>query len=273
MENAGRGLRALARASTGFLTASWDGRYRPSYAGVDQGAGVNGGRYDSSDSPLRRDPRSAEALLRPIAEPRVTHPISSVPIAFMRSTQFSSRASHALHAAPVFAVEAREQSKKQSESTVTSLETKFDLEYKNAAEDRLATELEQMMAKRCEEFSIRLDQRLDSFYAQTASRLEAASQEILAGVCEVLNRDMAKELRAAMSGWAEKNRTLVNAECQAALNRFADNLENIASCRIESHRKEIQHLSAKLKTRLRGVAHALEELDPATQRSSGTNWH
>lgn len=123
------------------------------------------------------------------------------------------------------------------------------------------------MAKRCEEFSARLDRRLDSFYQQTAARLSVLSDEVVRHVSDVLKQQITDALTAVVADWSEQNRALVDAECHAALDRFAARLESLSCSRLEAHRKEIQNLSASLKVRLRGVAHALEELGPSSHRT------
>ncbi|MGB6484695.1 MAG: hypothetical protein WBE86_14510 [Candidatus Acidiferrales bacterium] len=169
---------------------------------------------------------------------------------------------------PVFDAEAREQAKKKAQPALAStMEDKAYAECKIAADQKLAAQLEEVLTKKCEEFSTRLERRLDSFYEQTALRLDVLSEEVVRHFCEVLNRQMTEALSSVMSDWTEQNRVLMNAECRAALDRFVGRLENISSSRLENHREEIQNISANLKNRLRGVAHALEELGPASHRS------
>jgi hypothetical protein len=188
----------------------------------------------------------------------------------MRPIRFSSAARPALQAMPIFDAGARGQARNaQSASALAStLEDNPCMESKPSAEDQLAAQLEEMLSRKCDEFSARLDRRLDSFYEQTALRLNALSEEIVRHVCGVLKQQMTEALTAVVADWSEQNRSLVDAECHAALDRFAARLESISSSRLEGHRKEIQNLSAGLKIRLRGVAHALEELGPSHHRTS-----
>ncbi len=186
----------------------------------------------------------------------------------MRPRRFSSQVSHIVQGMPVFDAEAREQARKNAQSALASLrQNKAYADAKSAADQKLDVQLEEVLAKKCEEFSTRLERRLDSFYEQTALRLDALSEEVVRHFCEALNHQMTESLSSVMADWTEQNRALVNAECHAALDRFAGRLENISSSRLENHRKEIQNLSSVLKIRLRGVAHALEELGPACHRT------
>ncbi len=164
---------------------------------------------------------------------------------------------------PEFDAEAREQSRKNSEADlIPDRAAPFFADLKALAEQKFSSQIEALLAKKCQEFSGRLEGRLESFYEQTASRLDVLSEEIVRQFCETLNRQMTEALNALMADRAEQNRALVDAECHAALDRFAARLEKISSSHLEGHRKEIQVLSLTLKTRLRGVAHALEELGP-----------
>lgn len=165
---------------------------------------------------------------------------------------------------PEFDAEAREQSRKSSHGAGSpDRGALFFGDLKAAvAEQKFASEIEVLLAKKCQEFSGRLEDRLESFYEQTASRLDVLSEEVVRQFCETLNQQMTEALNALMADRAEQNRALVDAECRAALDQFAARLERISSARLEGHRKELQVLSINLKTRLRGVAHALEELGP-----------
>ncbi|MGC1107896.1 MAG: hypothetical protein WA876_15310 [Candidatus Acidiferrales bacterium] len=218
--------------------------------------------------PSRRQVLPATPSLRAITETRPPQPHPTQPIAFMRPNRFSSSAHLSVQSMPVFNAEAQEQAKKNAQSALASaMEDKAYAECKNAADQKLAAQLEEVLAKKCEEFSTRLERRLDSFYEQTATRLDFLSEEVVRHFCEVLNRQMTEALSSVMSDWTEQNRVLMSAECRAALDRFASRLENISSSRLENHREEIQNLSANLKNRLRGVAHALEELGPTCHRT------
>lgn len=165
---------------------------------------------------------------------------------------------------PEFDAEAREQSRKSNQAVVTSDRSAplFGDLKAALAEQKFASQIEVLAAQKCQEFSGRLESRLESFYEQTASRLDVLSEEVVRQFCETLNQQMTEALNALMADRAEQNRALVDAECRAALDQFAARLERISSARLEGHRKELQVLSINLKTRLRGVAHALEELGP-----------
>ena len=179
----------------------------------------------------------------------------------MRPERFASSLSPCVQRMPEFDAEPREQAR-ESTSPAYSQERPLFSSAKDLAEQRLATELDGLLATKCQEFSGRLDRRLESFYEQTASQLDVLSEAIVHQFCEALNQQMTGALNALMADRAEHNRAFVDAECRAALDRFALRLEKISSLHLEGHRKEIQVLSINLKARLRGVAHALEELGP-----------
>jgi hypothetical protein len=263
-ETAGRGLRALARASGGFLTAPLGAGLKPSYVHADRGPNGTPG----SSALLQGDPRRAAASLRSISVAPSPQHISTHPIAFMRPKKFSSFAHHVVRAMPVFDAELREQARKDAQPALASaMENKAYADANSALEQKLAAQLEDLFARKSEEFSSRLEGRLQSFYEQTASRLDLLSEGVVRHFCEVLNRQVTEALSTVTSEWVERNRALVNAEYHAALDRFAARLESISSSRLEGHRKEINNLSSTLKIRLRSVAHALEELGPAPHRT------
>jgi hypothetical protein len=192
--------------------------------------------------------------------------IAAQPIAFMRPSKFA--ASISMQEMPVFDAEVREQARKNVQASIaTAMENKAYAESKGALERKLAARMDETLNRKCEDFTARLEGRVDSFYEQTAVRLGLLSDEIARHFSETLNQQMAETVNSLMAGWSEQNRALVNAECHAAMDRFAARLENLSSSRLEVHRKELQGLAANLKTRLQGVAHALEELGPAAHRS------
>jgi hypothetical protein len=215
-----------------------------------------------------RELRPAAVSLRAVTEVHSSQRVATHPVAFMRPNRFSSSRA-VLQSMPIFDAEAREQARKSAQSALASpLESNAYAESKAAAEQKLAAEWEDIVSKRCEEFSARLDRRLDLFYEQTALRLDVLSEEIVRHVSGLLKQQMAEALTSVVADWSEQNRALVDAECHAALDRFAARLESISSSRLEGHRKELQNLSSSLKIRLRGVAHALEELGPSSHRTS-----
>lgn len=166
---------------------------------------------------------------------------------------------------PIFDAEAREQSRRNSESALApALGNNAETEKSGPERD---AQFEDVLAGKCEEFSARLDRRLDLFYEQTSARLDVLSEEVAHHVSDILKRQLTEALTAVVTDWSEQNRALVDAECHAALDRFAARLEGISSSRLDRHRQEIQNLSASLKIRLRGVAHALEELGPSSHRT------
>lgn len=265
-EGAGRGLRALARLGGGFLAASWDGRY-----------GATSTRRQSEASLPAKFPAQA---LRPattpaatVAEGRLPQQISANPITFMRPNRFSAAAiAPPVQRLPIFDVGARESARKTAEpalssGTETPVRVKVNPVTEPKTDQQVAMLLEDLFAKKCEEFSSRLERRLDSFCEQTSTRLDLLSEEAVRHFTEALSQQATEALSSLMSDWAEQNRVLLDAECHSALDRFAARLEKVSSTSLESHRKEIRNLSANLKLRLRGVAHALQDLGPASYRS------
>lgn len=261
-ESAGRGLRSFARVSGGFLTASWDGRYKRTGAGIESPARV------SPPQPLR--PATTPVAI--VAAGRLPHP-SSGPIAFMRPNRFSAVAvAPPLESITIFDTAVGAGARKTAETAPPATPaTPVSSEVKRVAErhtdHELGAQLDGLFAKKCEEFSSRLEHRLDSFCEQTSKRLDALSEEAIRHFSDSMNQQTTEALNSLMSDWAEQNRALVDAECRTALDRFAARLEKISTSRLEGHRKEIQNLSANLKLRLRGVAHALEDLGPVSYRS------
>lgn len=260
-EGAGRGLRALARAGGGFLTASWDGRYKPADNQSQLGPKVS------------HNLRPATTAVAAVAEGRVPQHISPNPIAFMRPNRFSVSAIPApLQQTPLLDLAASEHARTSAVSARFSDPQKPVLaEYEHAAEvhsdQQKELQLEDLFAKKCDEFSRRLEDRLDTFCEQTSMRLDALSREAIQHFTEALNQQATEALSSLMADWAEQNRLLMDTECHKALDRFDGRLEKLSSARLEIHRKEIQNLSAHLKSRLRGVAHALQDLGPASYRS------
>lgn len=189
------------------------------------------------------------------------------PITFTRPEQFTHAASPSpfyAHRLPEFEAVAREQFRRGAQSILAATIASPSLpDAKEPAEQKLVSRLEELLARKCQEFSSQLETRFESFCAQTASRLGVLSEDIVHQFCEDLNPRMTEALNALMADRAEYNRALIDAECHAALDRFAARLEKLSSVQLDSHRKEIQVLSVTLKTRLRGVAHALEELGPS----------
>lgn len=117
------------------------------------------------------------------------------------------------------------------------------------------------------EFSRHLERQLDTFYGQTASRLDTLAEQIIRHFAEELNAHASHALNALMSDWAEQNRALVDAECHRSLDQFSARLQAVAAAHVENHRREMQNLSSNLKNRLRSVAHALQDVGPASHHS------
>lgn len=129
-------------------------------------------------------------------------------------------------------------------------------------------ELRKLFAHEQAQFSKQLERQLDSFYSQTASRLDSLAEEIIRHFSEELSAHCSQALTALMTDWAEQNRALVDAECNRALDQFSMRLQRLSSAQIESYRKEMQNLSSNLKDRLRGVAHALQDIGPVSHHGT-----
>jgi hypothetical protein len=212
--------------------------------------------------------RPVSPVVKGIHEGLSQQPVSTPPIAFMRPNKFSSTTSLTVQRMPVFDAAAHEQARRSAQSGVAAaVETRVYAQTTSEAEQKLAAQLQELIAKKCEEFSRTLDRRLDVFYQQTASRLDVLSGDIVRHSCQVLNQQVSEALNSTAEDCARHNRALVDAECHAALDRFAARVEKIAALNLESNRREMQNISAALKIRLRGVAHALEELGPSHHRS------
>jgi len=125
-------------------------------------------------------------------------------------------------------------------------------------------ELRKLFAREHAQFSAQLEHRLDSFYKQTASCLDSLAEKIIQHFSEELSARSSQALTALMADWAEQNRALVDAECNRALDQFSARLQRLSDAQVESYRKEMQSLSSNLKNRLRGVAHALQDIGPAS---------
>jgi len=132
---------------------------------------------------------------------------------------------------------------------------------------RLIAEARQTLANQQAEFAQRLAQQFDSFSCQIASRLETLSTQVVHRFSEELNVHAGQALNALMSDWAEQNRVLVDSECSRHLDQFSARLQSLSNAHLETYHKEMQNLSSNLKSRLRGVAHALQDVGPASHRS------
>ena len=132
---------------------------------------------------------------------------------------------------------------------------------------RLIVEARQTLANQQAEFAQRLAKQLDSFSRQIASQLENLSGGVIQRFSEELNAHAGQALNALMSDWAEQNRVLVDAECSRHLDQFSARLQSLSTAHLEIYRKEMQNLSSNLKSRLRTVAHALQDVGPASHRS------
>lgn len=136
-----------------------------------------------------------------------------------------------------------------------------------AEHSRVIAEARQTLANQQAEFAQRLAKQLDSFSRQIASQMETLSEQVIHRFTEELNVHTGHALNALMSDWAEQNRVLVDAECSRHLDQFSARLQSLSAAHLETYRKEMQNLSSSLKSRLRGVAHALQDVGPASHRS------
>lgn len=202
-------------------------------------------------------PSLSVAVPQDVPRRQVTHQ----PITFMRPERFSPTLAPSTQKMPEFDAQAREQAKKSVAPAPTPEKSLFPI-IEEPTDQKPAAQLEDLLARKYEEFSSGLERRLELFYEQTASRLDVLSEGIIHQFCETLNQQMTEALNTLIADRAEHNRALVDAECHAALDRFAARLDKVSLGHLEGHRKQIQLLSVNLKTRLRGVAHALEELGP-----------
>lgn len=212
---------------------------------------------------LRDHAALASSVPKPVTALRSASPIPIHAVNFMRPSRF------AVDVLPAFGLpELAEPVKSNPAPALAPLEErKAQEELSRAAERKLAAQLEATFTKKAQEFSGQLERRLDLFYEQTAMRLDALSQDAAGRFSDALNDQMKEALAALMADWAEQNRVLVDAECHAALDRFAARLDGLSSSHLQNHRKEMLNLTANLKTRLRGVAHALQELGPTSPQS------
>ena len=241
-------MQALGRVSRFFL-ASWNGKYLPS---ADASA---------APPPLNSAPAETPATAR--AE--VKHMPSTDaprPFALISPPARPSVVSEFTESVPKFSVASSESLEPNRFSTVPPSASE------SAAEHALIiAEARQTLASQQAEFAQRLAKQLDSFNRQIALQLENISGQVIQRFSEELNAHAGHALNALMSDWAEQNRALVDAECNRHLDQFSAHLQSLSTAHLEIYRKEMQNLSSNLKNRLRGVAHALQDVGPASHRS------
>lgn len=137
----------------------------------------------------------------------------------------------------------------------------------SAETDGYILELREFFAAQQAELAKRLNHQLDAFVRQTAARLDALSDQVARRFSTELHAHSSQALNALMSDWAEQSRVLVDAECNRALDQFSARLQSLSAAHLETYHKEMQNLSSNLKSRLRSVAHALQEIGPASHRT------
>lgn len=136
-----------------------------------------------------------------------------------------------------------------------------------AETDRCIAQLREFFAAQQAELAKRMDQQLHAFTRQIAARLDSLSDQVVHRFSAELNAHATQALNALMTDWAEQNRALVDTECNRALDQFSARLQSLSNAHVENYRKEMQNLSLNLKSRLRGVAHALQDVGPTSHRS------
>lgn len=245
-QNARRSAQALGRVSRFFL-ASWNGKFLPA-SSVPEPPQLNA---------------APETHALPRAEVKYM-PSAGAP----RPYAFVTPPAH-LSLVPPFAEDSSKFSVVPSESGESNhFSGNSSADSASAAEHaRLITEARQTLAGQQAEFAQRLAQQLDSFNRQIASRLETLSDQVIHRFSEELKVHAGQALSALMSDWAEQNRVLVDTECNRHLDQFSARLQSLSNAHLETYRKEMQNLSSNLKSRLRSVAHALQDVGPASHHS------
>lgn len=236
------------------MTGSWDGRYKPSQNRIT--------KIVTDKTAIRPvNPQLLNLSDSAAVCGEGTRQDTPQPAPFAQAEKISTIVASCVQKMPEFDAQVREQARK-SAALAPVPENSHPLARHDSTDQQLSAQLEELLAKKYQEFSGSLERRLEVFYEQTASRLDVLSESIIHQFCETLNQQMTEALNTLMADRAEHNRALVEAECHAALDRFAARLDKVSLLHLEGHRKQIQLLSGNLKTRLRGVAHALEELGP-----------
>lgn len=247
-QSARRSVQTLGRVSRFFL-ASWNGKYLPA-SSVPEPPQLNAA---PETHPLPR----AEVKYMPSADAPRPYAFVPPPAHLSLVPPFAENASK-FTLAPSEPAEPHHFSANSSEASSSSAAVEHA---------RLITEARQTLARQEAEFAKRLAQQLDSFNRQIASRLETLSGQVTQRFSEELKVHAGQALHALMSDWAEQNRVLVDAECTRHLDQFSTRLQSLSNAHLETYRQEMQSLSSNLKSRLRSVAHALQDVGPASHRS------
>jgi len=242
-------VQALGRVSRFFL-ASWNGKYSPA-------AGVSAPHAQLNAAPIETPaPPSAEVKPMPSTDAPRPFALISPPARLSLVPEFAE-------STPKFSVASTESPEPNRFSANTP-----SAACESAAEHaRAIAEARQTLANQQAEFARRLAKQLDSFNRQIASQLENLSGQVIQRFAEELNAHAGHALNALMSDWAEQNRALVDTECNRHLDQFSARLQSLSTAHLEIYRKEMQNLSSNLKSRLRSVAHALQDVGPTSHRS------
>ena len=247
-QNARRSAQALGRVSRFFL-ASWNGKFLPASSAPEP--------PQLNAAPETHALPRAEVKYMPSAgAPR--------PYAFVTPPAHLSLVPPFAESTSKFSVVASEPGEPKHFAANSSVEASPSSAAEHA---RLITEARQTFAHQQAEFAQRLAQQLDSFNRQIASRLEALSDQVIQRFSEELKVHAGQALNALMSDWAAQNRVLVDTECNRHLDQFSARLQSLSNAHLENYRQEMQNLSSNLKSRLRSVAHALQDVGPASHHS------
>jgi hypothetical protein len=244
-QNARRSAQALGRVSRFFL-ASWNGKFLPA-SSVPEPPQLNA-------APETHALPRAEVKYMPSGDAPRPYAFVTPPAHLSLVPPFAENSSK-------FSVVPSESGESGHFSGNSSADAASDAEHA-----RLITEARQALAHQQAEFAQRLAQQLDSFNRQIASRLETLSGQVIQRFSEELKVHAGQALNALMSDWAEQNRVLVDTECNRHLDQFSNRLHSLSNAHLETYRQEMQNLSSNLKSRLRSVAHALQDVGPASHR-------
>ncbi|HKV27989.1 MAG TPA: hypothetical protein VJN90_06930 [Candidatus Acidoferrales bacterium] len=150
----------------------------------------------------------------------------------------------------------------------SAIENAVRAENHETAEQKLDTQLNDLLDRRCKEFCGYIENRLNFFYDQTVLRLDALSDQIVKKFCDSLSQQAAATLNAVIMASAQQSKSALGSESESALDRFSRQINDLSETYLDTHRKEVQNLSSNLQVRLRRVAYTLEEV--GSRAASGT---
>ncbi len=142
----------------------------------------------------------------------------------------------------------------------SAIENVVHAENRQTADQKLDSQLSELLDRRCKEFCGHIESRLNFFYDQTVLRLDALSDQIVKKFCESLSRQAAATLNAVVMASAQQSKSALGGESEIALDRFSRQINDLSEVHLDAHRKEVQNLSSNLQVRLRRVAYTLEEV-------------